>query len=93
MRREVSAMEARQRLGELLDQVFYKEDQFVIKRGRKPMAAVIPMRAYEQFLRQRDEDFAVLDRIWSETADVSEEEADREIERAIADVRAEESAT
>ena len=91
MKHEVSAMEARQRLGELLDQVFYKDDQFIIKRADKPMAAVISMRAYELYRKQREKDFEVLDRITSEVGEVSEEEAEREINGAIAEVRAEPS--
>ena len=60
MRREVSAMEARQRLGELLDQVYYKDDQFIIKRANKAMAFVILPREYQAFNEWRQGQFAVL---------------------------------
>jgi prevent-host-death family protein len=39
----VNALKARQNLGKLLEQVFYKDDRFVIERAGKPMAAVVPV--------------------------------------------------
>jgi antitoxin (DNA-binding transcriptional repressor) of toxin-antitoxin stability system len=38
----INALKARQNLGQLLEQVFYRGDQFVIERAGKPMASVVP---------------------------------------------------
>ena len=65
MLRVVTAMKARQNLGELLEEDFHKQNSFVIKRGRKPMAVVLPLTEYEAYRRQRDEDFRVFDEIRS----------------------------
>ena len=89
MIKEISAMELRQKFGELLDGVYYKGDWLIVKRANKPMAAIVPIEAYEQMLKQREKAFSVLDRIWAKAPAVSEEEAQADIERAIAEVRAE----
>ena len=89
IRHEVSAMEARQKLGELLDQVYHKDDQFVIKRADKPMAVVISMRVYEELLKQRNRDFAELGRLRQSVPEMPEEQVNADIEAAIAEVRAE----
>ncbi|MDA1193002.1 MAG: type II toxin-antitoxin system Phd/YefM family antitoxin [Candidatus Poribacteria bacterium] len=88
MKREISAMEARQNFGELLDQVYYKDDQFIIKRANKPMAVVVSVDAYEEYQRLRRKEFAVIHEIWESVGDAPEEEAQQEIERAIRGVRA-----
>jgi prevent-host-death family protein len=36
-------MEARRRLGELIEGVYYRGDEVIIERGGKPMAAVLPI--------------------------------------------------
>ena len=39
----INAMKARQNFGQMIEEVYYKGDQFVIARTGKPMAAVIPL--------------------------------------------------
>jgi len=63
----ITALKARQNLGELLEEVFYRQDHFVIKRGEKAMAVVIPLSEYEAYRRQREEDFRILDEIRKQT--------------------------
>lgn len=87
MKKEVSAMVARQKFGELLDGAYHCDDHFIITRAQKPMAALISINAYHQFLKHREKDLAVLDRIWAKMPDVSEEEGQADIEAAIAEVR------
>lgn len=48
MTRTITAMKARQNLGELLNRVSLRHDEFIIERGGKPMAAVIPIDRLEQ---------------------------------------------
>lgn len=88
MQKKITAIKARQNLGELLEEVYYKNDHFIITRRRKAMAAVIPVEEYQQLLRQREKDFAVLDEIWAANEGISAEAAEREIAGAIREVRA-----
>ena len=37
----LNALKARQNFGQMLEEVYYKGDQFIIERAGKPMAAVV----------------------------------------------------
>ena len=89
MRKEVSATELHRKLGELLDGVYRNGDRLIVKRANKPFAAIVPIEAYEEMLQQREKNFSVLDRIWEKVPTVTEEEAQTDIEQAIAEGRAE----
>lgn len=89
MKKEVSTTELHQKLGELLDGVHRNGDRLIIKRADTPLAAIVPIEAYQEMLQQREQAFSVLDRIWEKVPGVSEEEAQDDIEQAIAEARAE----
>ena len=89
MRKEISAAELHQKLGELLDGVYHNGDRLIVKRADTPLAAIVPIETYEEMLQQREQAFSVLDRIWEKVPAVSEEEAHADIEQAIAETRAE----
>ncbi|MDC8449467.1 MAG: type II toxin-antitoxin system Phd/YefM family antitoxin [Nitrospira sp.] len=44
----VSTLDIRQRLGDLLNRVALRHDQFVIERKGKPLAAMVPIERLEQ---------------------------------------------
>ena len=48
MTHTITALKARQNMGEMLNRVSLKHDEFIIERGGKPMAAVIPIDKLEQ---------------------------------------------
>jgi len=91
----IAASEARQHFSQLLNRVFRREMRVVIEKSGIPVAALVSaddlqrLRRYEE---QRKEDFAVLDRMRAAFKDVPAEEIEREVARAIADVRAEKRA-
>ena len=89
MRKEVSATELQQKLGELLDGVYRNGDRLIVKDANKSLAAIVPIEAYQEMLQQREKAFSVLDRIWKKVPAVSKEEAQTDIEQAIAEVRTE----
>ena len=41
--KKINAMRARQSLGTILEEVFYRGDRYIIERAGKPMAALIPL--------------------------------------------------
>ena len=51
MTEKISTLEARQRLGEILNRVALRNDQFIIERKGKPLAAVVPVERLEQMRR------------------------------------------
>jgi prevent-host-death family protein len=42
-------LKARQNLGTLLEEVYYRDDQFIIEHAGKPMAAVVPVWQLEEW--------------------------------------------
>ncbi len=44
----LNALKARQNFGQMLEEVYYKGDQFIIERAGKPMAAVVPLWQLEE---------------------------------------------
>ena len=48
MTERISALKVRQNLGEIINRVYLRNDQFIIERAGKPVAAVIPVQKLEQ---------------------------------------------
>jgi prevent-host-death family protein len=88
VKRKVSAVEARKRLGEILESVYYRGDEVIIERAGRPMAAVIPAERYEAMERSRERLFELIEKAQERNKDVPYEEIQREVELAIREVRA-----
>ena len=92
MKRRLSAVEARKKLGEVLEGVYYRGDEVIIERAGKPMAVVVPMKVYEDQQRKRE---AAWDRLMEMTEKVAERNKDvprevieAEIDEAVREARA-----
>ncbi|MCL5024102.1 MAG: type II toxin-antitoxin system Phd/YefM family antitoxin [Nitrospirae bacterium] len=87
MTKELNALKIRQSLGEILEEVYYKGEEFIIKRGRKPMAVLIPIDEFDSLKRQREKDMQVLSRIRGKTKAASAKEIEKDVEEAVKAVR------
>ena len=87
MKRRISAVEARKRLGEILEGVHYRGDEVVIERAGKAMAVVIPAERYEAMEKSRERLFELIEKNWERNKDVPFEEVEREVQRAAKEVR------
>ena len=87
MLKTINALKARQNLGQLLEEVFYKGDQFMIERAGKAMAVVISPEEYEIYKKQREQDMRIFDEIRKKNEGANLEEVDRDIQDAIESVR------
>jgi prevent-host-death family protein len=47
--KKINAMKVRQSLGEILNEVYYRGDTFIVERGGKPLAAVVPLSLLEEW--------------------------------------------
>ncbi len=56
MAKRISAMDLRKRLGQIMNEVTLRDDEYVIERDGKPMAALIPLWKLKQ-LEERKETF------------------------------------
>lgn len=88
MKRKLSAVEARKKLGEILEGVYYRGDEVVIERAGKVMGVVIPLSRYEALERSRQRLFEMIEKNWEKNKNVPVEEIERDIEEAIREVRA-----
>jgi prevent-host-death family protein len=63
MPERVSTIDVRQRIGDLLNRVALRHDEFIIERKGKPLAALVPVERLEQMRRfARRHALEVLDR-------------------------------
>ena len=81
---ETSAVNFRQNLGEMLNQVQYRHDSVVIKKDGKPVAALVDARLFERMRRMQSRFDALCLRIEVGYADLPESDGLAEIDAAIA---------
>ena len=85
---EISAVNFRQNLGEMLNQVQYRHDSVVINKDGKPVAALVDARLFERIRRMQARFDALCQRIEAGFANVPEVEGLAEINTAIDSERA-----
>ena len=85
---ETSAVNFRQNLGEMLNQVQYRHDSVVINKDGKPVAALVDARLFERIRRMQGRFDALCQRIEAGFAQVPESAGLAEIEAAVALERA-----
>jgi len=83
MVKETSAVAFRQNLGEMINQVQYRNDSIVINKDGKPVAALVDARLFERIRRMQDRFDALCQRIEAGFAKVPEAKGLAEIEAAI----------
>ena len=88
MVKKVTALNARKRLGQLLEEVYYRGDQYVIELGGRPMAAVVPIWQLEERQKRRERLFGMIDKAWQRNRRVRQEVIEREVKKAVQAVRA-----
>jgi len=80
--KKISAMKARQNLGQLLNEVSIRGDSFIIERAGKPLAALVDMERFQ--LLQEDQSFALqaLKKVWENMAGADPQEIQEAIVEA-----------
>jgi prevent-host-death family protein len=81
---EVSAVNFRQNLGEMLNQVQYRNDSIVINKDGKPVAALVDAELFARIRRMRDRFDALSGRIAEAYAHVPADKGMAEIDAAVA---------
>ncbi len=87
MKRTLSAMDARQHFGEMLEGVFYRGDEVVIERAGKSMAVVVSLDRYESMQRSRERFLQLIEKSQKHNQGVPSEVLDEDISKAIKEVR------
>ncbi len=81
---QTSAVTFRQNLGEMLNQVQYRQDSIVINKDGKPVAALVDARLFERIRRMQGRFDALCQRIEAGFATVPQADGLDEIDAAVA---------
>ena len=87
MAKHMGAKEARIKFADLIGSVRFGNEEVILERSGKPMAAMIPIETYKRLVTERRARFEVLDAIRSRLPDISQEEIESDIADAISKVR------
>jgi alcohol dehydrogenase YqhD (iron-dependent ADH family) len=83
MLKKVSAVNARQNLGHIMNDVFLVGNQYLIERDGKAMAAIVPTWMLQQWEERRQDFFTGVDRIREKFSGHDEKDLDKIIKEAI----------
>lgn len=91
MLKKISAMKARQNLGQLLNEVSIRGDSYIIERAGKPLAALVDMERFQQLQEDRDSALQAVRNIWQKMQAADAQEVQEAIKEAVGSVRNEEA--
>jgi prevent-host-death family protein len=80
---EVSAVNLRQNLGEMLNQVQYRNDSILIHKDGKPVAALVDAELFARIRRMRDRFEELTNRLAGDFSQVPAEQGMAEIDAAV----------
>jgi prevent-host-death family protein len=83
MFKKLSALKARQNLGQVMNEVSLKGDDYIIERAGKPLVAIVSIEKYQILQREREEALQALDKVWEKMKGVKPETIERTIIEAV----------
>ena len=83
MYKRISALKARQNLGQVMNEVALKGDDYIIERAGKPLVAVIPMEKYQSLQRDWDEFFESVRTVGANIKEKEFETVDKLVDEAV----------
>jgi len=92
MEKTVGAFEARRQFGRLIEEAFYQKDSFVVERSGRPMAAIVPIDAYQRWKRlAKERAFLLLEEVWKRNQEVPDSVLEEAIDQALQMLREEQA--
>ncbi len=92
MTRSVPAAEARQKLGQIMKQVYNREVRVIVEKGGIPVVAMVSLADFERWTRldrEREERFQVVDEIRNRNLDKEPAEVERDVAEELSTLRRE----
>jgi prevent-host-death family protein len=83
MLKRISAMKVRQNLGQVMNEVAIRGDDYIVERAGKPVVAIIPMEKYEKLQQDLDDFYGMVKEFQKSVKDVDPKELDGAIEEAV----------
>ncbi len=88
MLKKISAMKARQNLGQIMNEVSLKGDDYIIERAGKPLVAVVSIEKFQTLQKDKDAAMSALKQIWGKMKDESPKTVTKIINEAVKAARA-----
>jgi prevent-host-death family protein len=95
MTQTMNVSRARDQFSQVVDKVYRKAARVLVERSGTPVAAIVSAEDLKELQRmeaQREERFKVIDRMRAAFRDVPEDELERQVDKTIAEIRAENKA-
>ena len=83
MYKTISALKARQNLGQVMNEVALKGDEYIIERAGKPLVAVIPIEKYQSLQQEWDEFFESVSAMGANIKEEDYEVVNRLVDEAV----------
>ncbi len=83
MYKTISALKARQNLGQVMNEVALKGDDYIIERAGKPLVAVIPIEKYQSLQQEWDEFFESVRAMSANIKEEDDEIVDKLVDEAV----------
>ena len=83
MLKKISALKARQNLGQVMNEVALRGDDYIVERSGKPMVAIIPLGKYWQLQSALDDFFEEVKDFRQAAKKTKPKEVDRAIAEAV----------
>jgi prevent-host-death family protein len=80
--KKISAMKARQNLGQLLNEVSLRGDAYIIERAGKPLAALVDLERFQQLQEDHQAAGLAVGNLWKK---LTGSESQEEVQKAIAE--------
>jgi len=87
MRKVLSPIEARDKLGRIIEEAYYTGRQFIIARRGNLMATIVPISEYEKWERDREKFFNLIDKVWEANRGVDPDALARDVAEAVKETR------
>ena len=87
MLKKISAIKVRQHLGQVMNEVALKDDEYIVERAGKPLVAIIPLEVYKCMKNEQEEFFQMADEIGKGIQKEDSDVIDKEIEEAVRSYR------
>ncbi len=87
MIKKLPALKARQNLGQIMNEVSIKGDDYIIERAGKPLVAIISIDKYQTIQQDRKEALEALTDVWGKMAEVDPDVIEDAITKAVRAVR------
>jgi prevent-host-death family protein len=87
MLKKISAIKARQNLGQIMNEVSLRGDDYLVERAGKPLVAIIAIEKYQRLLDDQEAAMRALGEIWQKMAGADSKEVEQVIEESIRAVR------